>query len=80
MSGEKEDLQKSQNGQVLLVNRGRKGAAVINISRQANFVDLPTALPAGTYTDEVYGKEFRVKNGRLTGITAPYRSYILRVR
>ena len=80
MDGEKEDLQKSENGQVLLVNRGKKGAAVVNISRQANFVDLPTSLPAGTYTDEVYGKEFRVKNGRLKGAAAPYRSYILRVR
>ena len=80
MDGEKEDLKKCENGQVLLVNRGKKGAAVVNISRQANFVDLPTSLPAGTYTDEVYGKEFRIKNGRLKGAAAPYRSYILRVR
>ncbi len=80
MAGEKEDLQKSENGQVLVVNRGKKGAAVVNISRQANFVDLPTSLPSGIYADGVYGKEFRVRNGRLTGIAAPYRSYILRSR
>lgn len=78
MAGEKEDLQFSENGQVLQVNRGRKGAAVINISHSANFVNLPTGLPDGTYRDEVYGKEFKVKKGRLTGIAAPFRSYILK--
>ena len=77
MKGEVEDLQKSENGQVLLVNRGKKGAAIINISESANFVDLPTGLPNGTYRDQVYGKEFKVKNGRLKGIAAPERSYIL---
>lgn len=77
MKGQKEDLQKSENGQVLLVNRGKKGAAVVNISSLANHVDLPSGLPNGTYRDVVYGKEFKVKNGRLKGLTAPYRTYIL---
>lgn len=77
MKGQKEDLQKSENGEVLLVNRGNKGAAVVNISALANSVDLPTGLPNGTYRDVVYGKEFKVKNGRLKGLTAPYRTYIL---
>lgn len=77
MDGQKEDLQKSDNGEVLLVNRGNRGAAVVNISKLANFVDLPTGLPSGVYRDEVYGKEFRVKNGRLTGLAAPLRTYII---
>jgi alpha-amylase len=77
MNGQKEDLQKSENGQVLLVNRGKKGAAIVNISDIANHVDLPTGLPDGTYKDVVYGKEFKVKKGRLIGLTAPHRSYIL---
>lgn len=77
MNGQKEDLQKSDNGQVLLVNRGKKGAAIVNIGTFANYVDLPTTLPNGTYNDQVYGKEFKVKNGRLKGIAAPERSYIL---
>ena len=78
MDGQKEDLQFSDNGQVMLVNRGKKGAAVINISKSANKVDLPTGLPNGTYYDEVYHKEFKVKNGHLTGIVAPYRTYVLK--
>lgn len=77
MAGEKEDLQFSPNGAVLLVNRGNKGAAVVNISKSANFVDLPTGLPDGTYRDVVYNKEFKVKKGRLKGIAAPHRSYII---
>lgn len=78
MAGEKENLQFSENGSVLLVNRGKKGAAVVNISDSANFVDLPTGLPDGTYRDEVHNKEFKVKKGRLHGILAPHRSYILK--
>ena len=78
MAGEKEDLQFSGNGRVLLVNRGKKGAAVVNISGIATFVDLPTGLPDGTYRDEVYGKEFKVRKGRLHGIAAPLRSYLLK--
>lgn len=77
MNGEKENLQISDNGEVLLVNRGKKGAAIVNISKIANRVDLPTTLPDGKYKDVVYGKEFQVKKGRLTGYAAPERSYIL---
>lgn len=80
MAGQKEDLQVSDNGAVLQVNRGKRGAAVVNISGAASYVDLPTGLPSGRYTDEVYGKEWRVKGGRLTGIAAPHRSYILKAR
>lgn len=78
MKGQKEDLQISDNGQVLLVNRGNKGAAVVNIGTFANYVNLPTGLPDGMYIDEVYGKEFKVKKGKLIGSLAPERSYILK--
>lgn len=77
MKGQTEDLQVSENGQILLVNRGKKGAAIVNISSQANFVDLPTGLPNGTYHDKVHNVEFKVKNGRLKGAAAPHRTYIL---
>lgn len=77
MDGQKEKIEISENGEVLLVNRGKKGAALINLSTSANKIDLPTTLPNGTYTDRVYGKEFKVKNGRLIGFLAPERTYIL---
>lgn len=77
MRGQKEDLQFSEDGQVWLVNRGKKGAAMVNVGSFANFVNLPTGLPDGTYRDKVYGQEFKVKKGRLTGALSPDRSYIL---
>lgn len=77
MRGQKEDLQFSEDGQVWLVNRGKKGAAVVNVGSFANFVNLPTGLPDGTYRDKVYGQEFKVKKGRLTGALSPDRSYLL---
>ncbi len=77
MRGQKEDLQFSDDGQVWLVNRGKKGAAVVNVGSFANFVNLPTGLPDGTYRDKVYGQEFKVKKGRLTGALSPDRTYIL---
>lgn len=77
MAGQKEQIEVSDNGQILVVNRGKKGAAIVNISKSANHVDVPTTLPAGTYRDVVYNKEFKVKNGRLTGIASPDRTYIL---
>ena len=77
MAGQKEDIQTSPDGQVLVVNRGNKGAAVVNIAGIANSVKVPTGLPDGSYKDLVYGKEFKVKKGILTGIVAPYKTYIL---
>ena len=77
MKGQKEDIQKCSDGQVLVVNRGKKGAAIINLGNLANKVDVATGLPNGTYKDKVYGFEFKVKNGRLTGAAAPHRTYIL---
>ncbi|MDE6553552.1 MAG: alpha-amylase, partial [Muribaculaceae bacterium] len=65
------------DGQVLAVSRGKKGAAVINLSGLSKPLDVTTTLPDGTYVDKVYGKEFKVKKGRLTGIVAPRRTYIL---
>ncbi len=77
MAGEKENIQKSENGQVLVVNRGKKGAAIVNISKLAHAIDIPTSLPNGTYKDVVYNKEFNVNNGRIKGLVAPEKSYIL---
>ena len=77
MKGAAEKVEVSPNGQVLLVNRGKKGAAVVNINKSANFVDPPTGLPDGTDHDTVYGKEFKAKKGRLTGALAPMRSNII---
>ncbi len=77
MQGQKENIQTSPDGKVLVVNRGNKGAAIVNIAGIANSVNVPTGLPDGTYKDVVYGKEFKVKKGMLKGIVAPNKTYIL---
>lgn len=77
MKGEREDIRTSDNGEVLVVNRGKKGAAIVNIGKFANTVDVPTTLPNGIYRDKVYDIPFQVHNGRLTGMAAPERTYII---
>lgn len=77
VSTEKEDIQTNPNGDVILVNRGKKGAVVVNIGTHAASLDLPTRLPSGKYFDQVYRKAFVVKNGRIKGILAPERSYVI---
>lgn len=77
MADEHEKIEISDNGQVIAVSRGKKGAAIVNLGTLSNVVDLPTTLPDGKYTDIVYGKEFKVREGRLKGLTGPERSYIL---
>lgn len=77
MKGQKENVQVNEKGDLIVVNRGNKGAAVINISQHANYVDAPSTLKNGTYKDVVYGQEFKVKNGRIKGAAAPDRTYII---
>lgn len=77
MAGQPENIQTCADGEVLAVNRGNKGAALINLSPLSKPLDVATKLPDGTYRDKVYGKEFYVKKGRLTGILAPRKTYII---
>ena len=78
MAGQPEDIQTCSDGEVLAVNRGNKGAALVNLSGLSKPLDVKTSLPDGKYRDEVYGKEFYVRKGRLTGLLAPHRTYILK--
>ena len=77
MKGQVEDLQFAQDGEVIVVNRGDKGAAVINLALEENVFELPTMLPDGEYADVVYGQSFKVENGVLKGTVKPETTYIL---
>lgn len=77
MKGQTEDIQTNEKGNILVVNRGKKGAAIINIGYFSDYVDVPTTLEDGRYHDKVYGYLFTVRHGRLTGLAAPNRTYIL---
>lgn len=77
MAGQPETLTYSDNGQVVEIARGQKGAALLNISSEPQAVALATTLPNGKYTDAVSGSRFIVKKGVLTGTLQPLTSYIL---
>ena len=77
MKGQLENVQISEDGEVLLVNRGDKGAALINLSDEANVFELSTTLPDGEYADVVYSEIFRVENGILKGNMQPEKTYII---
>ncbi len=77
MHGQPERIEVSDDGGVIEVCRGGKGAALINISRTPRAIELPTSLPDGKLTDSVYGNTFNVKGGVITGELKPMTSYIL---
>lgn len=77
MSGQLEDIKIAEDGEVVVVNRGDKGAAVINFALETNEVALATKLPDGQYKDVVYGQEFKVENGILKGTANPETTYII---
>ena len=77
MKGQIEDVQIAENGEVIVVNRGDKGAAVVNFALESNAVELATGLPAGEYVDQVHGNVFKVEDGILKGTAQPETTYIL---
>ncbi len=77
MHGQPENIVEANSGAVVAVERGKAGEALVNLSNQPQTVDMPTALPDGTYADKVYNQTFEVKGGKLTGSLQPLTSYIL---
>lgn len=77
MAGLPEQIFTSNDGAVIEVARGNKGASLVNITDRDVKIKMPTTLADGKYTDGVHGTEFTVKKGELTGKLAPLTSYIL---
>jgi hypothetical protein len=77
MEGQVENVQISEDGEVVAISRGDKGAAVINFAAESNEVALPTGLTDGKYTDQVYGTIFTVEGGILKGNAQPETTYII---
>lgn len=77
MSGKAEQVYASDNGAVIEVARGTEGVALINISEEAQTVELKTTLPNGDYTDKVHHATFHVADSVITGQLEPLASYIL---
>lgn len=77
MQGKAEKLFFSANGDEVVVQRGKDGAAIINVSTNAEPISIQTSLADGNYVDKVYGTTFNVKNGLLTGNVDPLTTYII---
>lgn len=77
MHGQPENIEVSENGEIIEVARGDKGAAIINISDELQTIELPTTLKNGKYLDKVHGTTFEVKDGKISGEVQPLTSYIL---
>ncbi|WP_228551703.1 alpha-amylase family glycosyl hydrolase [Paenibacillus sp. B01] len=71
MAGEGERLQ-ALGPDVLLIERGEKGAVLLNAGASAAQVEADTALPSGSYDSHASaGGTFLVTNGKLAGSLAP---------
>ncbi len=77
MKGQKENISTANDGQVVIVARGKKGAAIVNLSQSATKLSVATKLPNGKYTDQVHGTTFTVDHGTLTATLAAETSYII---
>lgn len=77
MKGHTENVQISPEGEVLVVNRGDKGVAIINLALETNEVESATGLADGEYKDVVYGNSFKVENGILKGRVQPETTYVI---
>jgi len=77
MHGQPEEVTSANNGAVVEVTRGDRGAVLINFSTAEQTVDMPTTLPDGVYSDEVYGTEVRVGDGHIVTTLPPLTSKIL---
>lgn len=69
MIGEDEKLSNpNDNDSMLMIERGDKGVVIVNVSGEKyELEDVETALADGTYINKVNGKEFKVKDGKLSG-------------
>lgn len=71
MAGQPEQVSFGEKGAVAVVSRGKKGAAVINVSNEPQQVSVATTLPNGSYKDSLSGTVYKVKKGILTGEITP---------
>lgn len=77
MVGESEYI-RNPNGdeQVVMIERGIKGAVLVNLVNNDKNLNSETKLANGTYTDKISGKTFTVSNNRITG-NIPSRSVVV---
>jgi len=77
MEDEDEYLRNIGSNQVLMIERGNRGAVIINVSDEEKTIDGATRLIDGSYVNRTENKNiYRVANGKISGIV-PARSVVV---
>jgi len=67
MEGEMENLRNINNEKILMIERGNRGAVIINLNNNDVDITSDTLLVDGSYADHISGNVFTVSNGKITG-------------
>lgn len=77
MHGQLEKIKVSADGTIVEINRGDKGAVIMNLSQEPAQLSMKTTLADGTYKDRVYGNTFTVEKGIIKSSLRPETSYVI---
>lgn len=77
MHGQLEKIKVSADGTIVEINRGNKGAVIVNLSQEPAQLSMKTTLADGTYKDRVYGNTFTVEKGIIKSSLRPETSYVI---
>lgn len=77
MHGQLEKIKVSADGTIVEINRGDKGAVIVNLSQEPAQLSMKTTLADGTYKDRVYGNTFTVEKGMIKSSLQPETSYVI---
>ena len=77
MHGQLEKIKVSADGTIVEINRGNKGAVIVNLSQKPAQLSMKTTLADGTYKDRVYGNTFTVEKGIIKSSLRPETSYVI---
>lgn len=77
MHGQLENIKVSADGTIVEINRGNKGAVIVNLSQKPTQLSMKTTLADGTYKDRVYGNTFTVEKGMIKSSLQPETSYVI---
>lgn len=77
MHGQLEKIKVSADGTIVEINRGNKGAVIVNLSQEPAQLSMKTTLADGTYKDCVYGNTFTVEKGIIKSSLRPETSYVI---
>lgn len=72
-----EKIKVSADGTIVEINRGNKGAVIVNLSQEPAQLSMKTTLADGTYKDRVYGNTFTVEKGIIKSSLRPETSYVI---